>query len=169
VKIPVAVKIGPYFSAIGHMARQFEQAGADGLVLFNRFYQPDIDLAQLTLLSNLALSSAAEIRLPLLWIAILAGRLKTSLAASTGVDTAEEIVKYLLVGADVVMTSSALLKHGIDHMKTLSDGMVEWLEARDFDTLDRVRGAMSQRMVADPIAIGRANYMKILQSFRVGR
>jgi dihydroorotate dehydrogenase (fumarate) len=99
VRIPVAVKLGPYFSATGHMAMQLEQAGADGLVLFNRFYQPDIDLGRLALLSDLALSTAAEIRLPLLWIGVLAGRLKASLAASTGVESADEIVKYLLAGA----------------------------------------------------------------------
>jgi dihydroorotate dehydrogenase (fumarate) len=153
VMIPVAVKLGPYFSATGHVARQLEQAGADGLVLFNRFYQPDIDLGRLALSTELALSTAAEIRLPLLWISLLAGRLKASLAASTGVEGAEEVLKYLLAGADVVMTTSALLKHGVAHMKVLLDGLESWLAARNLDTLDAVRGRLSQR----------TNYIKMLQ------
>ena len=167
VRIPVAVKLGPYFSATGEMARQLEQAGADGLVLFNRFYQPDIDLGRLALSTELVLSTAADLRLPLLWIGVLAGRLKASLAASTGVEGAEEVLKYLLAGADVVMTTSALLRHGIDHMKVLLDGLENWLRARNLDTLDAVRGRLSQRNVSDPISSGRANYIKILQGFGI--
>jgi dihydroorotate dehydrogenase (fumarate) len=166
VRIPVAVKLGPYFSATGHMAMQLEQAGADGLVLFNRFYQPDIDLGRLALLSDLALSTAAEIRLPLLWIGVLAGRLKASLAASTGVESADEIVKYLLAGADVVMTTSALLRHGVEYMKVLREGLESWLAMREIETLDSLRGRMSQRNVMDPTAFERANYIKILQGLR---
>ena len=166
VKIPVAVKLGPYFSAMGHMARELDACGADGLVLFNRFYQPDIDLARLTLLRDLALSSRNEIRLPLLWIGILAGRLKASLAASTGVESADEVVKYILAGADVVMTSSALLRHGVDHAKRLLDGLKEWLKARELDGLERIRGRMSQRHLGDATAFERANYIQILQGYR---
>jgi dihydroorotate dehydrogenase (fumarate) len=166
VSIPVAVKLSPYFSAMGHMAAQLVDAGADGLVLFNRFYEPDIDLGQLRLLPNLDLSTAKEIRLPLLWIGVMSGRVRASLAASTGVESTDEVVKYLLAGADVVMTTSALLRHGIDYMKVLVDGLKNWLAARELDTLDRIRGRMSQRNIADPTAFVRANYIRVLQGYR---
>jgi dihydroorotate dehydrogenase (fumarate) len=169
VKIPVAVKLSPYFSAMGHMATQLVEAGADGLVLFNRFYEPDIDLGHLTLLPNLELSTAAEIRLPLLWIGVMSGRVRASLAASTGVESANEVIKYLLVGADVVMTSSALLRHGVDYMKVLLDGLKTWLAARDLDTLDRIRGRLSQRNITDPTAFARANYIRVLQGYQPDR
>jgi dihydroorotate dehydrogenase (fumarate) len=165
VKIPVAVKLSPYFSAVGNMAGQLVEAGADGLVLFNRFYEPDIDLTELTLLPNLDLSTPAEIRLPLLWIGVLSGRLGASLAASTGVDSADEVVKYLLAGADVVMTTSALLRHGAGHMKVLLDGLASWLSARDLTSLDSIRGRMSQRKIADKTAFARANYIRVLQGY----
>jgi dihydroorotate dehydrogenase (fumarate) len=165
LQIPVAVKIGPYFSSIGHMATRLVDAGADGLVLFNRFYQPDIDLAELALSSSLELSTAREIRLPLLWIGVLAGRLRASLAGSTGVEGADEVIKYLLAGADVVMTTSALLKYGIAHMKTLLDGLKNGLASRHLDTLDRLRGRLSQRQIADPTAFARANYIRLLQGY----
>jgi dihydroorotate dehydrogenase (fumarate) len=164
VKIPVAVKLSPYFSAIGHVAAQLAEAGADGLVLFNRFYQPDIDLTELKMMPNLDLSTPAEIRLPLLWIGVLSGRLKASLAASTGVETSEEIIKYLLSGADAVMTTSALLKHGIGYMKVLLGGLTSWLAARDL-TLDSMRGRMSQLQTADKHAFARANYIRVLQGY----
>ena len=165
VKIPVAVKLSPYFSAVGYMAAQLVEAGADGLVLFNRFYQPDIDLTELTLLPSLELSTPAEIRLPLLWIGVLAGRLEASLAASTGVESSDEVIKYLLAGADVVMTTSALLKHGAGYMKVLLDGLTSWLAARDLTTLDSIRGRMSQRNIADKTAFARANYIRVLQGY----
>jgi len=166
VTIPVAVKIGPYFSSIGHLARQLDQAGANGLVLFNRFYQPDIDLARLAVISDLELSRTSEIRLPLLWIGILAGRLKASLAASTGVESVDEVVKYLLAGADVVMTTSALLRHGIEHMKVLTDDLTEWLKARDLRSPHAIRGRLSHKNIVDPTTFERANYIKILQSYK---
>lgn len=166
VRIPVAVKIGPYFSAVGHMARRLEQAGADGLVLFNRFYQPDIDLTRLALVSSLELSSPYEIRLPLLWIGVLSGRLKASLAASTAVDTADEVIKYLLVGADVIMTTSSLLRHGVGHMKSLLAGLTTWLAARNLESLAPIRGRMSQRHIAHSGAFERANYIKTLHGDR---
>jgi dihydroorotate dehydrogenase (fumarate) len=166
VSIPVAVKLSPYFSSIGYMATQLVEVGANGLVLFNRFYEPDIDLVQLTLLPNLELSTAAEIRLPLLWIGVLSGRVQASLAASTGVETADEVIKYLLAGADVVMTTSALLRHGVGHMKVLVDGLKSWLAARELDTLDRVRGRLSQHNIADPAVFARANYIRVLQSYQ---
>jgi dihydroorotate dehydrogenase (fumarate) len=166
VKIPVAIKLGPYFSAIGSMVVQLINAGADGLVLFNRFYEPDIDLKQLTLLPNLELSTSAEIRLPLLWIGLLSGRVAASLAASTGVETSDEVVKYLLAGADVVMTTSALLRHGVGHMKVLLDGLNSWLAERDLTTLDHVRGRMNQMNIADASAFARANYIRVLQGYQ---
>lgn len=166
VKIPLAIKIGPYFSAVGHMTRRLDQAGADGLVLFNRFYEPDIDLTRLALVSNLELSTPYEIRLPLLWIGVLSGRLKASLAASTGVDSAGEVVKYLLAGADVVMTTSSLLRHGLGHIKELLNGIEAWLAARDLESLEPLRGRMSHRNIAEPAAFERANYIKTLQGYK---
>lgn len=165
VSIPVAVKVGPYFSAMADMAIRLVEAGADGLVLFNRFYQPDIQLTQLVLQPNLELSTPSEIRLPLLWIGVLAGRLKASLAASTGVDGSEEVIKYLLAGADVVMTTSALLKHGPGHVNNLIQGLKAWLSARDLTSLDRIRGSMSQSRITDKTAFARANYIKVLQGY----
>jgi dihydroorotate dehydrogenase (fumarate) len=165
VAIPVAIKLSPYFSAPGHIARELADAGADGLVLFNRFYQPDIDLASLTLKRDLDLSRPCEIRLPLLWIGVLAGNVGCSLAASTGVDSADDVVKYLLAGADVVMTTTALLRHGLDHIATLLAGLTEWLGARGIDTVAAIRGRMQRRAVADPTAFDRANYAEILHGF----
>jgi dihydroorotate dehydrogenase (fumarate) len=166
VSIPVAMKLSPYFSSVGNMAMALHDAGADALVLFNRFYQPDIDLTRLQVLTDLKLSEPNEIRLPLLWLAVLAGRTRASLAASTGVTSAEEVVKYLLVGADVVMTTSSLLRQGPGHMATLLSGLEKWLEARDFSSLTHVRGIMSQRCLRDPQAFERANYIKILHGYR---
>jgi len=167
VSIPVAVKIGPYFSAIGAMARALADAGAGALVLFNRFYQPDMDIATLRLSMDLQLSTPAEIRLPLLWIAILHRRVPVSLAASTGVESADEVFKYLLAGADTVMTTSSLLRHGVRHMRTLLDGLSALLVARDIESLDEIRGCMSQQNLKDPTAFERANYVQILQGYHV--
>ena len=164
VRIPVAMKLSPYFSAPGAMLRELDAVGADGLVLFNRFYQPDIDLASLRMRRDLQLSTPQEIRLPLLWIGLLSGQLRGSLAASSGVETAEQVIKYLLVGADVVMTTSALLRHGAGHMRTLLDGLNAWLDARNA-SIDDVRGRMSQRRLKDPAAFERANYIQILQGW----
>ncbi len=165
VGIPVAIKLGPYFSAFGAMAGRLAAAGADGLVLFNRFYQPDFDLDAMAVAPVLELSQASEIRLPLLWIAVLAGRIDASIAATTGVQTAEQVVKYLLAGADVVMTTSALLKSGPMHMADLVRGLAQWMNDHGHDSLAPIRGAMSQRRVADPTAFERANYIKVLQSY----
>lgn len=167
VSIPVAVKIGPYFSAIGAMARALADGGADALVLFNRFYQPDIDIPTLRLSMDLELSTPAEIRLPLLWIAILYGRVPASLAASTGVESADEVFKYLLAGADTVMTTSALLRHGVEHMRTLLDGLSALLVAREIDSLSDIRGRMSQRSLENPTAFERANYVAMLQGYHM--
>ena len=149
------------------MAQALAAAGADGLVLFNRFYQPDIDVATLRLAMDLELSTPAEIRLPLLWIAILHGRLSASLAASTGVESGDEVFKYLLAGADVVMTTSSLLRHGVGHMRKLLDGLTALMRARAIASLDDIRGRMSQRSLGNPTAFERANYINILQGYHV--
>lgn len=168
VSIPVAVKIGPYFSSPGAMASQLVEAGAKGLVLFNRFYQPDITPATLTIEASLKLSDPYEGRLPLLWTGVLAGRTPASLAATTGVETADDVVKFLLAGADVVMTTSALLRHGVDHMGTLVDGLRDWLQARGVDSSDMIRGRLSHGQVDNPEAYERANYIRVLQGYKPG-
>ena len=165
VDIPIAIKLGPYFSSIGQMALAFAAAGAHALVLFNRFYQPDVDLSELRLLNDLQLSSASEIRLPLLWIAVLSGRIDASLAASTGVESSEQVIKYLLAGADAVMTTSALLRNGPRHIEKLLAGTISWLSARDLGSVAEIRGLLSQRRFRNPDSFGRANYMKILQGY----
>lgn len=164
VSIPVAMKLSPYFSAFGAMAKRLVDEGADGLVLFNRFYQPDIDLAKMTVSPILELSSSHEARLPLLWIAILNRRLKTSIAATTGVQRAEQVIKYLLVGADVVMTTSSLLKEGPQHMAELVRGLAQWMHEHDYARIAQIRGALSQSRTADPTAFVRANYVEALRN-----
>jgi dihydroorotate dehydrogenase (fumarate) len=166
VPVPVAVKLSPFFSATGEMATRLAGAGARGLVLFNRFYQPDFDLARLDVAPTLELSTPGEIRLPLLWIAVLHGHVRASLAASTGVHSADEVVKYLLAGADVVMTTSALLHHGPEYLRTLVDGLATWLDDKGYASVAQVKGSMSRQHVADPKAFERANYMRVLQSWR---
>ncbi len=163
VKIPIAVKMNPYFSAMGHTALQMQEAGADGLVLFNRFYQPDYDILQLKVVHDLAYSEAAEIRLPLLWIAILSGQIKASLAATTGVQSATEVIKYLLAGADVTMTASALYKNGISYITTMEKSLLLWMDSMGFQSLDYFKGSMNQSNVSDPTAYERANYIRILE------
>lgn len=166
VSIPLAVKMNPYFSSMGHMAARMQKAGANALVLFNRFYQPDIDIERLQILSDLKYSESNEIRLPLLWIAMLYGRVPVGLAASTGVQTATEVAKYLLTGADVAMTASALYRHGIGYLKTMNDGLKDWMDRMGFRRLSDFRGMLSHQHVADPTAYDRANYIRILQSRR---
>lgn len=165
VSIPVALKLSPFFSAMGNMARQFDEAGADALVLFNRFYQPDFDLDKLDVKVNLELSTASEIRLPLLWIAVLYGRINASLAATRGVHSPIEAIKYLMAGADAVMTTSALLKHGIGFLTTLVDGLRTWMEDRQYESVRQMKGSMSQINCLDPGAFERANYIKIIESY----
>jgi dihydroorotate dehydrogenase (fumarate) len=165
VDIPIAIKFGPNFSSTGQVAMEFANAGADALVLFNRFYQPDIDLTELRLHNDLQLSKAIEIGLPLLWIAVLSGRIDASLAASTGVENSEQVLKYVLAGADVVMTTSALLRNGPHYVKELLAGTVSWLSARDLESVGQIRGLLSQRNFRNPDSFGRANYIKILQGY----
>jgi dihydroorotate dehydrogenase (fumarate) len=166
VTIPVALKLSPFFSAMAHMAGQFDRAGADALVLFNRFYQPDFDLEELEVVPQLDLSTPYEIRLPLMWIAILHGRVKASLGATRGVHSAKEAVKYVLAGADVAMTTSSLLQNGIGHARTILDGIARWMEEHEYASVQQMKGSMSQRAVADPEAFERANYIKTLESYK---
>jgi dihydroorotate dehydrogenase (fumarate) len=165
VRIPIALKLSPYFSSIGNMAEQLVTAGADGLVLFNRFYQPDFQLSTLEVDMKLELSSAREIRLPLLWIALLCGRTKASLAATTGVETSEQILKYLLAGADVAMTTSALLRHGPEYMRSLVSGVTAWLEERGCSSLREIRGLKSAQQLPDTRLLLRTQYMHLLSEY----
>ena len=166
VKIPVAVKLNPYFSATGNMALRMKNAGADALVLFNRFYQPDFDINELVIKTDLHYSESSEIRLPLLWIALLYGKIKLSLAATTGVQSAIEVIKYILAGADVVMTASSLYKNGIPYLKTMNKELQDWMYMMGFDNIDAFKGSMSQQHISDPTAYERANYIKILEGVK---
>jgi dihydroorotate dehydrogenase (fumarate) len=165
ITIPLAVKIGPFFSSVGHMAHRLVAAGADGLVLFNRFMQPDIDLETLKVDPTLHLSSSDELLLPLRWIGILHRRVHASIAATTGIHTADDAVKMLLVGADVVMLASALLRHGPRHIETVLDGITSWMADRGYESIKQLRGSMSQANVPNPVAFARANYAQLVTSF----
>jgi dihydroorotate dehydrogenase (fumarate) len=163
VKIPVAVKLNPYFSAMGNMSLRMKNAGADALVLFNRFYQPDFDINELIIKTDLHFSESNEIRLPLLWIGLLYGKVDLSLAATTGVQSAIEVIKYILAGADVVMTASSLYKNGIPYLRTMNKELQDWMYMMGFDDINSFKGSMSQQHISDPTAYERANYIKILE------
>ncbi|MCO5043714.1 MAG: dihydroorotate dehydrogenase-like protein [Kiritimatiellae bacterium] len=165
VKIPVALKLSPFFSSMANFARRVDEAGIDALVLFNRFYQPDFDIEEREVAPHLSLSSAGEIRLPLLWIALLYGRVRCSLAASRGVQSAAEIVKYLMAGADIVTSASALLHHGVGYLSTLVNDLEFWMREHEYDSVEQLKGCMSQKHVEDPTAFERANYIKTLGSY----
>jgi dihydroorotate dehydrogenase (fumarate) len=166
VSIPVALKLSPFFSAIGNMAKQLDAAGADALVLFNRFYQPDFNIDALEVAPILTLSQAGEIRLPLLWIALLHGKLNASLGATRGVETSVEVIKYLLAGADAVMTAAALLRNGPSYVEKLVAGLTQWMEERGLGSIDEVRGVMSYGNAVDPLSFERANYIRVLESYK---
>jgi dihydroorotate dehydrogenase (fumarate) len=165
VTLPVAIKLSPYFSNMANMAKRLDEAGADGLVLFNRFYQPDIDLETLEVKPNLILSTPHAQRLPMRWIAILYGRVKASLAATSGIHTAEDVVKMILVGASVTMMAAALLKHGINHLREVETGVRRWMEEHEYESVTQMRGAVSQINCEDPSAFERAQYMKALTHY----
>jgi dihydroorotate dehydrogenase (fumarate) len=168
VTIPVAVKVGPYFSSFAHMAGRLDAAGADALVLFNRFYQPDFDIETRTVVPSLALSRPDEIRLPLLWLALLYGRVHASLAATTGVHGAVEAIKYLLAGADVVMSTSALLQQGPPFLSRLIADVSGWMEKKNYTSVAQMRGSMSQQAIPDSTAFVRGNYIRVLESYKTG-
>ena len=164
VAVPVAIKVGPSFSSFADMASQLDEAGADALVLFNRFYQPDFDVGSRTVVPSLTLSRPDEIRLPLLWIALLYGRVSASLAATTGVHSAVEAIETLMAGADVVMSTAALLQQGPPFARLLAE-MTDWMEKKGYESVDQMRGSMSQQGVMDSSAFVRGNYMRILESY----
>ena len=166
VTIPVALKIGPAFTALPHFAHQVQLAGADALVMFNRFYQPDIDIENLKVISALTLSTSYEVLLPLRWIAVLWKQVHLSLAATSGVHTADDVLKLTMVGADVTMMASALLKFGPSHIEKILKGILQWMDENEYDSLTQMRGSMSMRNVPDPGAFMRANYIKILQEYQ---
>lgn len=166
VKIPVAMKLSPFFSSLSHFTRRLDENGVDGLVLFNRFYQPDIELKELEVVPNVILSTPQAMRLPLRWIAILYGKVKADLAGTSGIHTAEDVIKMLMVGAHVTMMCSVLLRNGIPHITTVLDGVKSWMEEYEYDSISLMQGSMSQKNVADPSSFERANYQKALQSYR---
>lgn len=165
VDVPLAVKVGPYFTAMGSMARQLGEAGADALVLFNRFYQPDIDLEALGVIPNLTLSSSDDLRLVLRWMAILHGRIGPDLAATTGVHTGRDAAKAILAGATVVMMASGLLRHGPQRLTQVQHDLGAWLDENEYQSVSQARGSLSQLSVSDPSAFERSNYMKTLTSY----
>ena len=165
VKIPLAVKLSPYFTALPNFARKLVGAGANGLVLFNRFYQPDLDIETLEVVPDLVLSTSDELRLPLRWTAILYGRLQADLALTTGVHSVEDVVKATMAGARVSMMASELLSRGIGRVSEILADLEKWLETYEYHSIQQMLGSMSQQAVADPAAFERANYMKVLQSF----
>jgi len=163
VSIPVAVKLSPFFSNMANMAKQFDEAGINGLVLFNRFYQPDIDLDELEIQPNVLLSTPQALRLPLTWIGILHGRVKASLAATSGVHGPEDVIKLLMVGADVTMLCSTLLRNGISHLRYIEEGLMGWMDRREYESVEQMKGSMSQLRCPDPSAFERAQYMKAVK------
>jgi dihydroorotate dehydrogenase (fumarate) len=165
VKIPVAVKLGPYFSSMASLAQRLEKAGANGLVLFNRFYQPDFDLEKLEVTPNLVLSSSLELRLRLTWVGILFDRIKADMAITGGVHTATDVVKSMMAGAKVAMMTSAILKNGIEYLKGVLTGLHGWMTEKEYASIKQMQGSMSQKKVAQPAAFVRANYMKVLRSY----
>jgi dihydroorotate dehydrogenase (fumarate) len=171
LRIPVAVKLGPYYSALANLARRLEEAGAKSLVLFNRFYQPDLDLERLEPVPSLWLSTADELRLRLHWAAILYGRTKCDIALTGGAQSGRDVLKGVMAGASVVMMTSSLLRHGVEHIAVALREMREWMEEHEYPSLRMMRGSMSLRSVANPSAYIRANYMKVLRShaLRPGR
>lgn len=166
VKIPVAMKLSPFFTSTSNMARRLDKAGADGLVLFNRFYQPDFDLVNLEVVPNLVLSTNWEMRLPLRWIAILYDNVKASLGATSGIHSHEDVIKVMMAGGDVAMMASELLVKGIGRITEILNGMKEWMEKNEYDSINMMKGSMSQKKIAQPAAFERANYMKLLQSYK---
>jgi len=166
IKIPVAVKLSPYFSSLPYVAGQLGEAGADALVIFNRFYQPDLDMEKMEVVPNVVLSTSQELRLRLRWVAILFGHVKPDMAVTGGVHTGEDALKSIMAGASVAMMTSALLKNGISHLAKVRDEMTKWMERHKYDSIEQIKGKMSQKSVAEPAAFERANYMKVLKSYK---
>ena len=166
VSIPLAVKLSPYFSATANMAKKLSEAGADGLVLFNRFYQPDFDLDTLEVIPGLKLSSDYDLRLPLRWVSILYGRVNVDFAITSGVHSYTDVLKGLMAGANVTMMASALLRNGIGYVAEVLNGLSQWMQENEYESVAQMQGSMSQQHIAEPAAFERANYMKVLHSWR---
>ncbi|MFC2103628.1 dihydroorotate dehydrogenase-like protein, partial [Bacteroidota bacterium] len=166
VKIPISVKMHPFFSSTAFMAKELSDAGANGLVLFNRFYQPDINLDTLEIEPDVILSTPMEMRLPLRWIAILHDRVSADLASTTGVYTADDVIKMVMAGANVTQMLSCLIKYGIGHIADVITNMKTWMEEKEYESIEQMRGSMSYKNVADPSKFERANYMKVLHSYK---
>ena len=166
VHIPVSMKLSPYFSSLPAFAKRLVDNGVDALALFNRFYQPDIDLENLEIEPSVILSSSDELRLPLRWIAVLSASLHVNLGATTGVHTAEDAIKLLMVGADATMMCSALLKNGPGHITQVLNDMIAWLDEHEYESVEQLKGSMNYRNIADPEALMRANYMKVLNAYK---
>lgn len=165
IRIPLAVKLSPFFTSIPNMAKRFVEAGANSLVLFNRFYQPDFDLENLVVTPSVELSTSAELRLPLRWIAILYGRIQTDFALTSGIHSAKDVVKAMMAGAKVALTTSELLAHGIERLSSILSQLEQWLEMHEYESIVQMQGSMSQQAVAEPAAFERANYLLALNSF----
>jgi dihydroorotate dehydrogenase (fumarate) len=168
VSIPVALKLSPFFTNMAYMAKRFDEVGADALVLFNRFYQPDINLNELEVHPSIDLSNSHDIKIPMRWIAILKDRIKADLAATSGVHTGEDVIKYLMVGANAVMMCSALLKNGVYYIKTVLDQMQSWMEAKEYESVAQMQGSMSQSKIGNPANFERAQYMRAINSYKFG-
>ena len=166
IKIPLALKLSPFFTAIPNIAKRLVEAGANGLVLFNRFYQPDLDLETLEVTPNLVLSTSNELRLPLRWIAILYGQVQADLALTSGVHTAEDVIKACMAGASVAMTTSELLANGIRQVPSILADIEKWMTGHEYESIMQIKGSLSQKSVKEPAAFERANYMKVLNSFK---
>lgn len=165
VQIPVAMKISPYFSNLAYMAKRFDMGGADGLVLFNRFYQPDIDLETMEVVPNVLLSTPQAMRLPLTWIAILYKRIKADMAATSGIHTATDVVKMIMAGASVTMMASAVLRSGIDHVRIVEQALRNWMTEHEYESIEQMRGSISQVNAPDPSAFERAQYIRSLKTY----
>jgi dihydroorotate dehydrogenase (fumarate) len=165
VNIPVAIKLSPFFSNMANMAKRLTEAGADGLVLFNRFYQPDINLETLEVEPNILLSTPQAMRLPMRWIAILYGRVNASLAATSGIHKAPDVLKMLMSGSSITMLCSVLLRHGIEHIRVIEREMLAWMEAHEYESVRQMQGSMSQIKCPDPTAFERAQYMRSIQTY----
>ena len=166
IKIPLAVKVSPFLTGVANVLKQFAEAGADGLVLFNRFYQPDIDLEKMEVTPSLVLSTSSELRMPLRWIALLYGQIKADFAITSGVHTSEDVLKSMMAGASVTMMASELLKGGIKRIPEILSGMQMWMESNEYEFVTQMKGSMSAQAVRQPHALRRSNYIKVLNSFR---
>jgi len=164
--IPIAVKMHPFFTSVGWMSGQLDKCGANGLVMFNRFYQPDIDLEKLEVVPNVILSTPMAMRLPLRWIAMMYGKINADLAATSGIYSAEDVIKMVMAGAKVTQMLSALLKFGIGHIADVTTNLKLWMEEKEYESIEQMRGSMSYMNVDDPAKFERANYMKVLQSYK---